>query len=211
MMKTSFKLATLAVTLISGTAMAANELYIPNYAYHSQDVRNVSTKVHVTYEDSGDTLNFGGQYGINGVAAVGLDYRNWDGGNDSDTFNINGQYNINQNVVIHGSYDFDAANQLTVGGKYVMPVSFGIVDLGANYLNSNSDDTLEFEAGLLVPIELFYYRGDVSYQTDAGEEFRFGNKFGWSNGQVDANLSLNYVDAKHWDDTFFGFEVDYYF
>lgn len=173
--------------------------------YHSQDVRNISSDLHITYAEPNDTFTLGGQYGDEKTFSVGGDFILVDVGDNQ--FAINGQFNINKNFLINGEYNFERES-LVFGGDYAQGVSFGVFNVGADYaFYDNIDNELSITGGLLVPFaKAFYYRGDLSYGFEY-ENFEFANKVGWTNGQFDANLSYTFAD----NDDYFALQGKYLF
>ncbi|MEZ9912852.1 hypothetical protein AB4346_08530 [Vibrio breoganii] len=190
--------------------------------YHAQDVRNVQTKLEADYftHDNFDGYAVGGEFGINDKASIGVTYTaleyTWndrlgrENSSDSDAIAITGQYNINENWIVDAlwnvSGDYD---QVTFGANYVGDAQFGVWNVGANYSMGDSNDSADFEAGVLIPFAgNFYYRGDFTYFLDASYDSEFENKLGWTNGSVDINASYNMYE---FDDSYIGIQLGYLF
>ncbi|MDH6027998.1 hypothetical protein [Vibrio splendidus] len=183
--------------------------------YHNQDIRNVQSNIKTGYDSNeyGEQLSIEGTYGINDKASVGLNYSAFGSDNvsdeDYDVVTLSGQYNLSDNIVLDGEWNTsEHFGNLTIGGNYVADTGFGVWNVGANYSSGDVSDSLDVEAGVLVPFGNMYYRGDFTYFLDSDVDTVFENALGWTNGNVDVNASVTMYE---FDDTSVGIEFGYYF
>lgn len=183
--------------------------------YHSQDIRNVQSKITAGYEsfEYGDQLSLEGTYGINDKASVSVGYSAYNSDfhsiGDHDSMTLSGQYNLSNNIVLDGAWNVSGDyDNLRVGGNYVTDAGFGAWNVGANYSSGDYSDGFDLEAGVLVPFGNMYYRGDFTYFLDSDYDSEFENALGWTNGNIDVNASVTMYE---FDDTSVGIEFGYLF